>query len=399
MDYREAVARGDHGGRSGPTRRRTGFEGRRKASPADARRQNRSLLLRALFHAGPMSRADLARASGLTPTTVSNVIGELVDEGMIEEAGRTLSGSVGKPATLVSVVADARHVVCLDLSCAGEIRGAVVNLARKVVARRSVRRREASGAALVGQRIADHGHRDRRRARRRDRPTTARGRGGDSRRRRHRRRRRPRRPPRLDHVSLGPQLTAALGLPVRVANDAHAAALGELAFVTSESGNVLLVRIAEGIGAGLVINHQLFTGTAHAAGEIGHVVVNPRGELCACGKRGCLETVVTTPLSEARAAGRLDRTVVAGAGRHLGAALAHLVSALNIDTVVLSGTDEVLGETFRTAARDAIRKRTLDDLGGTVELRPSNFGDDDALLGAAVLDSRPGARRRLTVTD
>ena len=148
------VARADHGGRSETTRRRTGFEGRRKALPADARRQNRSLLLRALFHAGPMSRADLARASGLTPTTVSNVIGELVAEGMIEEAGRTLSGSVGKPATLVSVVADARHVVCLDLSCAGEIRGAVVNLARKVVARRSLRRREASGAALIGQRVA-----------------------------------------------------------------------------------------------------------------------------------------------------------------------------------------------------------------------------------------------------
>ena len=117
-----------------------------------------------------MSRADLARASGLTPTTVSNVIGELVDEGMIEEAGRTLSGSVGKPATLVSVVADARHVVCLDLSCAGEIRGAVVNLARKVVARRSVRRREASGAVADRPTHRHDCHRDRRRARR-TRPT------------------------------------------------------------------------------------------------------------------------------------------------------------------------------------------------------------------------------------
>ena len=332
-----------------------------------------------------MSRADLARASGLTPTTVSNVVGELVDEGMIEEAGRTLSGSVGKPATLVSVVADARHVVCLDLSCDGEIRGAVVNLSRKVVARRSVRRRESSGAALTGQSIATTSIElageltDQT-----DRPLLGIGvatpgvvdTDGVVVRAAHLG---------LDHIALGPQLSAALGLPVRVANDAHAAALGELAFATTESGNVLLVRIAEGIGAGLVLNHQLFTGTNHAAGEIGHVVVNPRGALCVCGKRGCLETVVTTPLSEARAAGRLDRAVVASAGRHLGAALAHLVSALNIDSVVLSGSDEVLGETFRTAARDAIRKRTLDDLGGSVELRPSNFGDDDALLGAAVL--------------
>jgi predicted NBD/HSP70 family sugar kinase len=326
-----------------------------------------------------MSRADLARASGLTPTTVSNVIGELVAEGMIEEAGRALSGSVGKPATLVSVVADARHVVCLDLSCAGEIRGAVVNLARKVVARRSARRREA-GQRVATSAIEIAGDL----AGQTDRPLLGIGvatpgvvdTDGVVVRAAHLG---------LDHVALGPQLTAALGLPVRVANDAHAAALGELAFVTSDYGNVLLVRIAEGIGAGIVINHQLFTGTAHAAGEIGHVVVNPRGALCACGKRGCLETVVTTPLSAARAAGNVDRKVISGAGRHLGAALAHLVSALNIDSVVLSGSDEVLGETFRDAARDAIRKRTLDDLGGSVELRPSTFGDDDALLGAAVL--------------
>ncbi len=330
-----------------------------------------------------MSRADLARASGLTPTTVSNVIGELVDEGMIEEAGRTLSGSVGKPATLVSVVPDARHVVCLDLR-AGEIRGAIVNLARKIVTRRSGSLRQGSGQQLTGQRLATAaieiaGEL----AGATDRPLLGVGvatpgvvdTDGVVVRAAHLD---------LDHIALGPQLTVALGLPVRVANDAHAAALGELAFVPSESGNVLLVRILEGIGAGLVINHQLFTGTAHAAGEIGHVVVNPRGELCACGKRGCLETVVTTPLAAARD-GRLDRKVVTDAGRHLGTALAHLVSALNIDSVVVSGSDEVLGETFRDAARDAIRRRTLDDLGASVELRPSTFGHDDALLGAAVL--------------
>jgi predicted NBD/HSP70 family sugar kinase len=332
-----------------------------------------------------MSRADLARASGLTPTTVSNVIGELVDEGMIEEAGRTLSGSVGKPATLVSVVADARHVVCLDLSAAGELRGAVVNLARKVVARRSMQRRQASAADLSGTHIADAAIAVASElAAETDRPLLGIGvatpgvvdTDGVVVRSAHLG---------LDHVALGPQLAATLQLPVRVANDAHAAALGELAFVTSDSGNLLLVRITEGIGAGLVINHQVFTGTAHAAGEIGHVVVNPRGSVCACGKRGCLETVVTTPLSEARATGRVERAVIAAAGRHLGGALAHLVSALNIDIVVLSGAEEVLGESFRSAALDAIRKRTLDDVGGAVELRPSNFGDDDALLGAAVL--------------
>lgn len=365
-------------------RGRTGFEGRRKALPADARRQNRSLLLRAVVNAGAMSRAELARASGLTPTTVSNVIGELVADGMIEEAGRTLSRSVGKPATLVSVIADARHVVCLDLSSTGEMRGAVVDLARKVIARRNVHRRASSGPAAA-QRIVDTAiDVAAELVAASDRPLLGIGvaapgvvdRHGVVVRSAHLG---------LDHLDLGPQLAAALDLPVRVANDAHAAALGELAFVTSGSGNVLLVRITEGIGAGLVIDHRLFTGTSHAAGEIGHVVVNPRGERCACGNRGCLETFVAVPLSEARRRGPVERGIIVAAGRHLGAAIAHLVSALGLDTVVMSGAEEVLGEAFRQAAGDAIRKRTLDEVGGDVELRASTFGDDDALLGAAVL--------------
>jgi len=361
------------------------MEGRSKAAPADARRQNRSLLLRALFRAGPMSRADLARASGLTPTTVSTVVGELVDVGMIEEAGRTSTGSVGKPATLVSVVADARHVVCLDLSNDDEIRGAVVNLACKPVTRRTIRRRSRAGTLLWGQPVADLAVTlARELCNSADRPLL--GVGVST--------------PGVvdtegvvalsahlgfDHLALGPLLAERLRLPVRVANDAHAAALGELALAPGTTGNLLLIRITEGIGAGIVLNHQLVTGASHAAGEIGHVVVNPRGERCACGNRGCLETVVSVPLARLRAVGRADRPTLVRAGRHLGAAVAHLVSALDLDTVVLSGIDEALGEPFRLATLDAIRSRTLGDLGQRLDLRLSDFGDDDALLGAAVL--------------
>jgi predicted NBD/HSP70 family sugar kinase len=361
------------------------MEGRRKAAPADARRQNRSLLLRALFRAGPMSRADLARASGLTPTTVSTVIGELVDAGMIEEAGRAPTGSVGKPATLVSVVADARHVVCLDLSNEDEIRGAVVNLACKPVIRRSVRRRGKAGNPVSGQPLADLAAtvaRDLARAT--ERPVLGVGvstpgvvdTDGVVAKSAHLG---------FDHIPLGPIIARELRLPVRVANDAHAAALGELALAPTASGSLMLVRITEGIGAGLVLDHHLFTGAAHAAGEIGHVVVNPRGDVCACGNRGCLETVVSVPIARLRAEGRIDRTVITHAGRHLGAALAYLVSGLDVDTVVLSGIDEALGEPFRVAALEAIRSRTLGEFGDRLQLRLSDFGDDDALLGAAVL--------------
>ena len=83
--------------------------------PEDARRSNRGLILRALHHGGPASRADLAKLVGLTPATVSAVIKELLEAGLVDELGRT-SGAIGKPATMVGIEPDARHIVTVSLS-------------------------------------------------------------------------------------------------------------------------------------------------------------------------------------------------------------------------------------------------------------------------------------------
>ena len=92
-----------------------------KAMPTDARPRNRALLLQALHTDGPQSRADLARLSGLTPTTVSAVTGELLADGLVGEVGRKASTGAGKPATLLAVEPDGRHIVALDLSDDDEI--------------------------------------------------------------------------------------------------------------------------------------------------------------------------------------------------------------------------------------------------------------------------------------
>ena len=86
------------------------------ATPEDARRANRSLLLGTLHRDGPLSRADLAKQTGLTRATVSAVVRDLIDESVVEELGVRAAGGVGKPATLVGINADGRHVVCLDAS-------------------------------------------------------------------------------------------------------------------------------------------------------------------------------------------------------------------------------------------------------------------------------------------
>jgi predicted NBD/HSP70 family sugar kinase len=178
-------------------------------------------------------------------------------------------------------------------------------------------------------------------------------------------------------------------------NDANAATLAE--HTTESTGpNLLLVKIGEGVGAGLVVDGHLYVGDRFAAGEIGHVIVDERGEPCACGRRGCLETAIAAPYLRRRLAAAPDQRgrVLTAAGRRLGVALATVVSALNLDQVVLSGPPDLIGEPFRRAALDAIRRRAMPALGDHVTLRTSTLGDDDVLLGAAtlVLDQELGVR-------
>ena len=116
-----------------------------KAVPEDARRHNRSLVLQSLMGDGPLSRADLARVTHLTPTSTSDLVAGLLDEGLVEDLGRREARGVGKPATLVGIVPDARHIVTLDLSADEDVHGAVVNLIGKVLHRRTVPREDRTG--------------------------------------------------------------------------------------------------------------------------------------------------------------------------------------------------------------------------------------------------------------
>ena len=122
----------------------------------------------------------------------------------------------------------------------------------------------------------------------------------------------------------------------------------------------------------------------------------PTGAMCACGKRGCLETEVSEPLLNRRLeAAAADATaILRTAGEHLGTALATVVSALDITEVVLSGPAAVSTETFRAAVVDAIAARTMPFIGDRIVARPSTLGFDDVIVGAAamVLDRELGLR-------
>ena len=360
-----------------------------KALPEHARAHNRSMVLQHLFHAGPTSRADLARSTSLTRVTVSDLVSGLIEQGLVEELGLSSAVRVGKPATLVGMRTSAYQIVAVDLADDAWMRGAVLSLTGEIVVRRAVALEGRTGpAALTALEAlcrdllaaADH-------------PVVGVGIGS---------------PGVIDAlgvvveapnrgwyaIPLAADLTARLGVPTHVANDANTAALGEFTFGGAGGAGLLVLTVGQGVGAGIVLDGALVQGHRHAAGEIGHVtVVDDDGHggpapLCACGRRGCLETLLSVPALRRRLAGLAPESVaieLASVGRLLGIALAPVVSALNLSEVLFSGPPELLDGPLRESTLTTIQQRTMPVIGAELAVRMASLGEDGALLGAAVL--------------
>ena len=340
----------------------------------DTRRHHRSLILQRLFAEGPASRADLARTTGLTRVTVSDLVGGLIADGLLGELGSPAESKVGKPPTLVGLLPDAAHIVSLDLSSLDRMAGAVVNLTGQVKARAEVFLDGACGQQAVDLAVglAEQLRRTI------DRPVLGVGVGT---------------PGVVDGKGVvlvadnlhwaGVDLTGAirgrLDLPVYVANDANTAVLAEYTFGGTTAADLMLLRIETGVGAGLVVGGALVQGHAWAAGEIGHVVVQPGGAPCACGRTGCLETILAATQL------RRGERPLASVGTLLGEVLSPVVAALNLHEVVLAGPLDLLDGELREALDATIRQRVMADSAADLVVRMSPLGDDVVLVGAAVL--------------
>lgn len=369
----------------GPVRRQLRPTG--KVLPEHARAHNRSLVLGHLFHAGPSSRADIARSTGLTRVTVSDLVAALLAEGLVADLGVRAESRVGKPATLVGLRASDHHVVVVDLTDDATVHGAVMTLGGDVVTREHVPSGGATGEAAVslvedlcrrlldaatrpvlGVGIASPGVIDDA-----GRVVVAPNRGWYD-------------------VPLAAHLTAALRTPTHVANDANTRALGEYTYGGAAS-DAMVVTVGQGVGAGMLVDGALVRGRGHAAGEIGHVTVvddQTAGEaplLCACGRTGCLETVLSAPALRRRTAAHPQDpdAALASVGRMLGRALAPVVSALNLAEVLLSGPPELLDGPLREATTATLRARTMPGIADDLRVRMAALDEDAALAGAAVL--------------
>ncbi|MEO6116633.1 MAG: ROK family transcriptional regulator [Pseudolysinimonas sp.] len=372
-----------------------------KSLPEHARGHNRALVLQTLYRSGTLSRADLARSTGLTRVTISDLVADLMGENLIVEVGQRDESRPGKPATMLDINRGGFQIIGIDLSDYAVFRGAVLNLDGVILRRAEVPLDEATGAEatakvvalaqelvaaaslpLLGIGVGSPGIVDLA-GTVLSAPNLGWPSGGSA-------------SERGAGEPLQATLAAATGLPVIVANDANAAALAEHSFGTALS-DMMLIKVGHGVGAGLIIGGTALFGSRFAAGEIGHVVVGTDGgEACACGKVGCLETWLAAPRLDAALAATDDpaqRTaILRRAGERLGIALAPVVGALDLAEIVLSGPEELLDGPLAEAAIETLRSRTMAEFHGDLTLRMTALGQDIVMRGAAamVLSGRLG---------
>ncbi|SDQ77095.1 ROK family transcriptional regulator [Microbacterium sp. cf332] len=353
-----------------------------KILPEHARAHNRALVLQSLFHGGARSRADLARETGLTRVTISDLVAELIADGFVAEQGTREAAGPGKPAILIDLARDGHRIVGLDLSGSDSFVGAVLTLDGEIVARHEApvpHERAAilpavialaralvddARAPVLGVGVGTPGVVDDAGV-----VLAAPGLGWDG----------------LDLAGI---LGAELEVPVLVANDANAAVLAEHTF-GGAGDDIILVKVGRGVGAGLLTGGEPLRGARSAAGEIGHVTVGTDGGPdCACGKIGCLEAWISVPSLSARIDAGSDAArdrLLRDAGERLGIALAPIVGALDLSEVVLSGPAELLDGTLADAAAETVRTRTLATFHDELQVRMTAQGQDIVLRGAAVM--------------
>ncbi len=215
-------------------------------------------------------------------------------------------------------------------------------------------------------------------------------------------------------VPLGPLLAARLGVPVGLDDDANCGALGEALLGAGRGADpVAYVTVSTGIGAGIVAHGLVLHGAHGTAGEVGHLVVDPEGPRCGCGRRGCVEAFaagsglerrarVAWPgarrsdgspaprtaaevLRAARAGDGEARHLVADGAAALGLALAALVAAVDPERIVVGGSIGLAHRAYVARAARAARRRTIRGTGAGVTVLPAALGGASVLAGAAVI--------------
>ena len=368
------------------------------------RRHNLGALLECLHLTGAASRSQLGAVTGLSRSTVADLVHELAGRGLVVEDGLSLSSGPGRPSPIVRVRASGAVALAVEIGVES-VAAAAIGLGGEVLDQRRVDLPSGASPRDAVQVVAELA------ASLDIAPTDSRVAGvgvavpGLT-----------RRADGFVHlapnlgwkgVDLGRMLAEALRLPldkVRVGNEADLGALGEHRRGAGRGCDHLVFVSGEvGLGAGLIIGGQPMLGAAGYAGEAGHMLVNPDGRQCTCGAFGCWETeageaallraagvrgvrgatAVDAVLEKVAAGDESAVAAVAEIGHWLGVGVGNLVNLLNPEVVVLGGIFQPLFPYLREPMLSAVRARSLDEVSEPVRVVPSDLGTSAQLHGAA----------------
>lgn len=370
------------------------------------RSANRSTIVDVLRREGAATRGQLIIATGLSRATVSSLVVEMQDQGLLSETRYTAATGQGRPPATLTLARSAGLAIGVDVGVR-HLAVAVGDLSRRVLAERWI--------SLPHGHDADHGA-----------PTVLRciqetlaEAGAD--------------PQHLVGAAIsiaapvapeagrlmipgvlpgwnGQQLAHLVGerwnIPVAVENDANLGALGEYTWGEFRgSKSVLYVKMASRLGLGIVIDGSIYHGAQGSAGEFGHITVDPSGELCWCGRRGCLEMFVggesLLRQLELPASGEIDlrdvrfaedrqtRDVIDRAATMLAQGLSTLALLFNPSAIVIGGELAVLGERLLEPARRAMRNIPF---GEPIPVKTATLDGRGSVAGALALVLSDSAR-------
>lgn len=378
----------------------------------DLRGHNTALLFATIWREDGISRADLARRTGLSRATVSDIVAEFLAAGAVTES-EVAPSSGGRPPILLRFEDGWRHLIGVEMG-ASHVAGVRTDLRGRVLGAfqgdHDVAGDPAGTLAAIDTGIRDLLRLD---------PTVpvlgvglgvpSPLRAADD------GRLAPHLFPRWIDVDLAGHLTRTHGLPVRLDNDANLGALAEHWWGAGRDvEDFAYIKVATGVGAGILIGGEIYRGATGIAGEIGHTTIDTHGPRCRCGLNGCLEAMVGSAsllqLAAARVAGQpnppvwsegnpsiraviagahagepIARELIGGAGTALGIAIANLLNLVNPGRVILGGHLTEAGALLLDPLRAAIARRALWSSVAGSTLLVSPLGDRAVPLGAATL--------------
>lgn len=374
-----------------------------KANRGLMREINRSVILNLIKTNGPISRADIANRIGLSPATVTSITGILIDEDLVFEK-ETGDSSGGRPPILLDLNPRGGFVIGIKLmemqavAALTDLNATVLEKIQTDIKSKEPREVVEGLVQLVHDLIKDGGIPQERLL------GVGIGLAGvvDS------TRGILRKSPFLGwkDVPLRQLMQERLNVPIFLDNDVNTLTLGEKWLDEGvHVDDFIVVTVGRGIGMGIVLNGQIFRGSAGGAGEFGHLVINPEGPLCDCGKRGCLESYlgegallkqaqqelgadIHTIEDLIRAAETGDEravNILKSSGYLLGQQLANLINLFNPRLIIISGEGVRMGDVFFDGMQRAVEEHAVYELMQDTEIRINSWGDDVWARGAASL--------------